>query len=99
MKTFLDEFTLYNDMDSHLKKFRLCFQKCKEYGISLNLNKCAFMVFLGMILRVYCFQIREITRSKENASNNNHATTIHNRFKYSMGWHNSTNVLSKKLLL
>jgi hypothetical protein len=26
------------------------FQKCKEYGISLNPNKCAFMLFLGMIL-------------------------------------------------
>ncbi len=33
-----------------LKKFKLCFQKCREYGINMNLNKCAFMVFLGMIL-------------------------------------------------
>jgi hypothetical protein len=31
-------------------KFELCFQKCREYGISLNIDKCAFMVFLGMIL-------------------------------------------------
>ncbi len=37
-------------MESHLQKLRLCFQKCKEYGISLNLNKCAFMVFSRMIL-------------------------------------------------
>jgi hypothetical protein len=37
-------------MDSHLQNLRLCFQKCKEYGISLNLDKCAFMVFSGMIL-------------------------------------------------
>jgi hypothetical protein len=37
-------------MDIHLQKLILCFQKCKEYGINLNLNKCAFMVFLGMIL-------------------------------------------------
>jgi hypothetical protein len=26
------------------------FQKCKEYGIILNPNKCAFMVFSRMIL-------------------------------------------------
>jgi hypothetical protein len=46
MKIFLDDFTMYNDIDNHLQKLRLCFQKCKEYGISLNLDKCAFMVFL-----------------------------------------------------
>jgi hypothetical protein len=50
MKIFLDDFTLYNDMESHLQKLRLCFQKCREYGISLNLDKCAFMVFSRMIL-------------------------------------------------
>jgi hypothetical protein len=50
MKIFLDDFTMYNDVDIHLQKFRLYFQKCKEYGISLNLDKCAFMLFLGMIL-------------------------------------------------
>ncbi len=50
MKIFLDNFIVYSDMDSHLQKLRLCFQKCREYGISLNLDKCAFMVFLGMIL-------------------------------------------------
>jgi hypothetical protein len=50
MKIFLDDFIMYSDMESHLQKFKLCFQKCKEYGISLNPNKCAFMVFLWMIL-------------------------------------------------
>jgi hypothetical protein len=50
MKIFLDDFTLYNDMESHLQKLGLCFQKCKKYGINLNPNKCAFTVFLGMIL-------------------------------------------------
>jgi hypothetical protein len=48
MKIFLDDFIVYNDMDSHLQKLKLCFQKCRQYGISLNPNKCAFMVFLGM---------------------------------------------------
>ncbi len=41
---------MYDDMESQLQKLRLCFQKCREYGISMNLNKCAFMVFSRMIL-------------------------------------------------
>jgi hypothetical protein len=31
-------------------KLRLCYQKCKKYIISLNLEKCAFMVFSWLIL-------------------------------------------------
>ncbi len=50
MKIFLDDFTVYSDMGSHLMKFKLWFQKCKEYRISFNPEKCAFMVFLGLIL-------------------------------------------------
>ncbi len=50
MKIFLNDFIVYNDMESHLQKLKLCFQKCREYGINLNPNKCAFMVFSGMIL-------------------------------------------------
>jgi hypothetical protein len=49
MKFFLDDFIVYNDMDTHLQKLKLCFQKCKEFGISLNPDKCTFMVFLGMM--------------------------------------------------
>jgi hypothetical protein len=45
MKIFLDHFMVYSDMESHLQKLKLCFQKCKEYDISLNLDKYAFMVF------------------------------------------------------
>jgi hypothetical protein len=50
MKIFLDDFIVYSDMESHLMKFKLCFQKCKEYKISLNPKKCAFMVFSKLIL-------------------------------------------------
>ncbi len=50
MKIFLDDFTVYNDMENHLSKLRLCFQKCREYYIGLNPDKCAFMVFSRMIL-------------------------------------------------
>jgi hypothetical protein len=51
MKIFLDDFTIYNDTESHLMKLIFCFQKCKKYGINLYPKKCAFMVFLEPILR------------------------------------------------
>jgi hypothetical protein len=50
MNILLDDFTIYNDMETHLQKLRLCFHKCREYNIGLNLEKCFFMVLLGMIL-------------------------------------------------
>jgi len=50
MKIFLDDFIIYSDMENHLMKLKLCFQKCKEYRISLNPKKCAFIVFLRLIL-------------------------------------------------
>jgi hypothetical protein len=56
MKIFLDDFTMYNDMEGHLQKLKLCFQKCKEYGINLHPNKCAFIVFSGMILGFVVFK-------------------------------------------
>jgi hypothetical protein len=28
----------------------ICFEKCQEYRINLNSNKCAFMMFLRMII-------------------------------------------------
>ncbi len=50
MKFFLDDFIVYNDMETHLQKLRLCFQKCGEYNINLNLEKFVFMVFSSIIL-------------------------------------------------
>jgi hypothetical protein len=37
-------------MSIHLTKLKKCFFKCKEYDISLNLDKCAFMVCSRAIL-------------------------------------------------
>ncbi len=45
MKIILDDFIIFNDLLIHLEKIFKCFFKCKEFGISLNPNKCAFMVF------------------------------------------------------
>jgi hypothetical protein len=50
MKIFLDDFIIYSDLESHLLKLKLCFQKCRKYRINLNPDKCAFMVFSGLIL-------------------------------------------------
>jgi hypothetical protein len=44
MNIFLDDFTVFIDMSTHLEKLKKCILKCKEYGIGLNLDKCAFMV-------------------------------------------------------
>jgi hypothetical protein len=51
MKIFLDDFIVFSVMSTHFKKLKKCFLKCREYGISLNLTKCAFMVCSGIILR------------------------------------------------
>jgi hypothetical protein len=48
-------------------------------------------------LGFYYFQKRETTISKDDTSNWILEST--NRFKYSMGWHNFTNILWKALLL
>jgi hypothetical protein len=50
MKIFLDDFTISSDLSTHLEKLKKCFLKCREFGISLNLDKCAFMVFSRTIL-------------------------------------------------
>jgi hypothetical protein len=50
MKIFLDDFIVYNDIESHLMKLRFCFQNCREYRINLNLEKFSFMVFSRLIL-------------------------------------------------
>jgi hypothetical protein len=37
-------------METCLQNLKLCFQKFKEYKNNLNPNKCAFIVFFGMII-------------------------------------------------
>jgi hypothetical protein len=58
MKIFLDDFIVLSDLSTHLKKLKKCFLKCRKFGISLNPNKCAFMVFsrtiLGFIMSKKC---------------------------------------------
>jgi hypothetical protein len=55
MKIFLDDFIVFNSMEIHLDKLRLCFLKCHDFGISLNTKKCAFILFVGFILELIIF--------------------------------------------
>jgi hypothetical protein len=50
MKIFLDDFIVFNDLSTHFERLKKCFLKCREFGISLNSDKCAFMVFSRTIL-------------------------------------------------
>jgi hypothetical protein len=65
MKIFLDDFTMYHYMENHLQKLKLCFQKCREYGINVNPNKCAFMVFSRMILGFIVSNERKLPNPKK----------------------------------
>ena len=40
MKVFLDDFSIYGTKTDHIKHLKLCLQRCKEYGLSLNPEKC-----------------------------------------------------------
>jgi hypothetical protein len=46
----MDDFDVFNNLDTHLTKLWLCFDKYKEFGISLNPDKCMFLVHKGVIL-------------------------------------------------
>ena len=46
----MDDFSVYSDTTTHLEKLRKCFEKCREFGISLNPEKSMFLVHSGIIL-------------------------------------------------
>jgi hypothetical protein len=65
MKIFLDDCIVFNDLSKHFEKLKNWFLKCREFGISLNPNKCAFMVFLGTILGFTVSKKRKIMGPKK----------------------------------
>ncbi len=50
LKLFLDNFNVFSDVSMHLDKLLLYFDKCREFNISLNSEKCMFLIYLGVIL-------------------------------------------------
>jgi hypothetical protein len=67
--------SIKNDIDNHLQKLRLCFQKCKEYDIKIKSRQMCIYGILMDNLGFYYFLRNRNTRSKENTSNSKHATT------------------------
>jgi hypothetical protein len=49
-KLFLDDFSVFNNLDTHLPKLQLCFDKCKELDRNLNPKKCMFLMDSSIIL-------------------------------------------------
>jgi hypothetical protein len=95
MKIFLEDFTVYSDMESHLMKFKLCFQKCRENKINFNPKKCAFMVFLGLILRFIVSKEGKIPNPKKVQT----IVPIHSIFMFLMVWLSFIDVPSRILPL
>jgi hypothetical protein len=97
MKIFLDDFTIFSDLSTCLEKLRKCFFKCRKFGISLNPNKCAFMVFLKTILGFIVSKKRKVMDPKkvQGLINMPIPTTPLANPSFSMRWHNFTCVLSK----
>jgi hypothetical protein len=56
MKKNLNDFIVYSDMESHLMKFKLFFQKCKEYRINLNPELMCLYGIFKTNFRVHNFQ-------------------------------------------
>lgn len=50
MNLFLDDFNVFSDKNTHLQKLRLCFDRCCEFNIIFNPNKCMFLVYSRVIL-------------------------------------------------
>ncbi len=45
----LDDFNVYGDKKDHLEQLQKFLEECRQNGISLNLEKCAFVS-----IREYC---------------------------------------------
>jgi hypothetical protein len=96
MKIFLNDFIVLNDLLTHLEKFRKCLFKCRKFGISLNPNKCTFMVFSGTFLSFIVSKKGKVMDPKKfEALVNMPIPTTPRIFKFSMGWHNFTSVYQK----
>lgn len=64
MKMFMVNFIVYNDMEMHLQKLILCFQKSRGYNVSLNPQKCNLLVVFGIFLHLL-FKIGNLPNSKK----------------------------------
>ncbi len=92
IKIFLDDFTIFNDLSTPLKKLRKYFLRCKEYDIGLNPNKCASTVCSRTILGFIISKKGKTSYLKKIEALVNIQCLKHlKRFKSSMEWPNFTN--------
>ena len=50
MEIFLDDFAVFGTMEQHAEYLQKCFDKCMEFGISINAAKSAFLVPFGKLV-------------------------------------------------
>ncbi len=74
MKVFLDHFNIFNDLKTRLVKLRLCFDKCRKFGINLNSKTSMFLVFFDVIFGYIMCKERKLQDPKK-------ITTIVNMLK------------------
>ncbi len=99
MKIFLDDFTIFSDISTHLEKLKKCFLKCRKFGMSLNLEKNAFIMFLGTILGFIVSKEGKIMDPKKVEALVNMLILLPlKRSKFLTGWLNFISVLLKNLL-
>jgi hypothetical protein len=92
MKIFLDDFSIFNDTSTHFEIFKKCVIKCEEYGISLNLDKCPFMVYFGTIIAFIVSKKGKTHDPKkiEVVKSRSKYPKYFRRLKCSMEWHSLT---------
>jgi hypothetical protein len=66
MQLFLDDFSVLSNLNTHLVKLWLCFDKCQELSISLNPKKCLFFVYSKVILRYVVYEVKKLLDPKKN---------------------------------
>ena len=80
------------------QSLRLIFEQCRQYGVSLNLDKCIFYVPSGVILGYIVCQAGKFPDPKKiEALVNMPPPKNVKPFKLSMDWHNSTDALLKNM--
>jgi len=70
MLLFLDDFTLFSDMDIHFPKLRKCFEKCMEFGIIfIQINVYFWYILTSSLVSLYPkkinYQIQRILRPND----------------------------------
>jgi hypothetical protein len=75
MKLFLNDFSVFNNLDTHLPKLQLCFDKCRKFGISLNPEKCMFLMHSSIILGYVISKEGKLPDLKKNIYYCSHAYT------------------------